>query len=67
METIGITLELIGTLLIAITVYRVHHHVLKEHKIDQYVLRQMKREQVMTIMGIGLIVAGFIAQISARI
>lgn len=53
----------IGELTVAYTAIRVHHRVLKEHRIDQEVERVMKREQIVGIAGIFLIVIGFIGEI----
>jgi len=60
---IGLTIDTIGKIMLGITVLMVHWHILKEHKIDIDVLRTMKREQILGISGILLILAGYIMQL----
>lgn len=59
---IGLTLDTLGKVLLGVTVLMVHGHVSKEHKIDADVLRAMKREKVLGILAILLVVAGYILQ-----
>jgi len=59
-EVMPLTLEFIGTLLIGISVLRVHMHIKKEHKIDDDVIRSIKRERTITTFGLILITIGFI-------
>ncbi|MAF80145.1 hypothetical protein CL629_03650 [bacterium] len=59
-------LEVVGTLLIGFAALRVHHRVLNEHKIGKRVFRAMKREQRLGILGMVLIVAGFILEIGYK-
>jgi hypothetical protein len=54
--------DLLGTILIAFTAIRVHHRVLNEHTIDEAVFRSMKREQKLGVIGVLLIVTGFILE-----
>ena len=63
MELLGHTLEFSGTLIIAYTVLSVHSKVRKEHKIDEAVFKQMRSEQFLGVIGIGLIVVGFLLQL----
>lgn len=60
---IGLTIDTIGKILLGITVLMVHRNVLKEHKIDVQVLRTMKKEQMLGVSGILLIVAGYVLQL----
>ncbi len=59
-ETIMAIFETLGTVLIGIAALRVHHHVLTERKIDRAVIKTMRVEQHLGIMGILLIVLGFL-------
>lgn len=59
---LGLTLDTLGKVLLGITVLMVHWHVLKEHKIDKDVLRAMKKERLMGVSGILLIVLGYVLQ-----
>ena len=67
MELIGFTLDLIGTVMIAYTVLSVHYRVRKEHKIDEVVFKHMRREQAAGIIGIGLIIIGFLLQLPSKL
>lgn len=59
----GITLGTVGKLILGIAVLRVHIHILHEHKIDNVVLKSLKREQIVTIVGLLLIVFGYLLEI----
>ncbi len=67
MELIGFILDLIGTVMIAYTVLSVHYRVRKEHKIDEVVFKHMRREQAAGIIGISLIIIGFLLQLPSKI
>ena len=43
---------------------RVHHRVLNEHKIDGYVFKVMKAEQIVGVVGMMFILLSFIIKIS---
>ncbi len=60
---VGLTLDVLGKILLGVTVLTVHRHVIREHKIDADVLFSMKREQILGLFGILLIVAGYILQL----
>ncbi len=59
----GLTLGTVGKLVLGIAVLRVHVYILREHKIDDVVLRALKREQFVTMGGLVLIVLGFMCEI----
>jgi uncharacterized membrane protein YidH (DUF202 family) len=67
MELIGFTLEILGKILIAYTALRVHFRFRKEHKIDSKVFNTMRREQIVGIIGITLIILGYIIQIPFKL
>ena len=67
LEIIGLALSTIGTILIAFMALRVHHRVIKDHKIDEAVFKQMKTEQVIGVLGILLITFGYFIQLIDRI
>ncbi|MBI4133031.1 hypothetical protein HY478_00295 [Candidatus Uhrbacteria bacterium] len=54
------TLEVLGEILIAYTALRVHLRVWREHKIDGRVFNEMRREQVVGILGILLLVVSYL-------
>lgn len=59
MQIIGYTLDLFGKLLIAFTAIMVHHRVQQEHKIDKQVFDEMKKEKVLAMIGILLMIIGY--------
>lgn len=62
-EIVAPTIEVIGHVLIALVVMSVHTRVAQEHKIDQAVIRYMKRERVYAMIGIVLVLAGFVIEL----
>jgi hypothetical protein len=64
LETSIITIDFIGTALIAITVLLVHHKVSKEKKIDKIVLKQLKLEQLIGFAGLILIILGYLMKLT---
>ncbi len=63
MEIVAFTLDLIGKLLIAFTAVMVHHRVQREHKIDKKVFDEMRKERTLALIGIVLMVLGYIFHI----
>ncbi len=59
----GITLGTLGKLIVGMAVLRVHIRIFQEHSIDGVVLRAIKREHILTILGLFLIVAGYIFEV----
>ena len=58
-EHIPRLIEVIGTLILAFMVLRVHHRILYEHRIDNEVFKVMKLEQKLGILGFCLVIIGF--------
>lgn len=67
LEILGFTLDIIGKIMVALTAIAVHHRFRKEHKIDELVFKAMKREQLIGISGIILMIIGFFLQLSVKI
>lgn len=67
LEFFGFTFDVIGKIMVAYTAIAVHHRVWKEHKIDKKVFATMKNEQVIGIIGIILIVIGYLLQLPAKL
>ncbi|MDF1497001.1 MAG: hypothetical protein P1P90_02980 [Patescibacteria group bacterium] len=65
-QYIGFTMQTIGEIFIAFTVLKVHQRVLKEHRIDNSVLKIIKLEQLIGIFGIIFIVLGYVVTITAE-
>ena len=61
--TIGLVLDTTGKVFIGLAVLMVHRHIFKEHKVDAEVLRAMRKELVLTLSGILLIIIGAILQL----
>jgi MFS superfamily sulfate permease-like transporter len=55
----GITISMIGKVLLGVTVMMVHWKVVKEHKIDRVVLKEMRRERNLAFLGILFILVGY--------
>jgi hypothetical protein len=63
---IGFTLDVIGKIMIAYTAVQVHYRFWKEHQIDENVFAEMGRERRIGIIGIVLIVLGFLLQLPGK-
>lgn len=59
----GITLGTVGKLILGMAVLRVHAYILREHKIDDVVLSALRHERYVTLIGILLIIIGYIFEI----
>lgn len=59
----GITLGTIGKLILGIAVLRVHIRIFEEHSIDGVVLKAIKREHYVTVIGLLFIVVGYFFEI----
>ena len=62
-EIIGFILTTTGEILLGAMVLIIHWHILKEHRIDADVLKQMKQEQFLGAFAIISIVTGFFLQV----
>lgn len=58
-ELSAITFDFLGKVLIAVTALLVHGRVRKEGKIDKMVLKELRLEQGLGILGILLIFVGY--------
>lgn len=63
MELIILTLNTVGTLLIAWAVLSVHHVVFNEHEISSKVYQKMKAEQFLTVIGIVFIIISYVLEV----
>lgn len=64
---LGFTLHTFGEIMVGFTAIMVHHRVWKEHKIDEKVFQEMRRERQIGIVGIVLIVIGFLVEIMSGV
>lgn len=60
----GLTLSFVGKVLLGVTVINVHAHIIKEHRIDMDVLKEMKRERKLGVVAVFLIMVGYLLEIS---
>jgi len=67
MELLGFIFDVVGKVMVAFTAIMVHHRFRKEHKIDERVFKSMRREQIIGIIGIALIVLGFFLQLPSKL
>lgn len=56
---IGRTLTLVGDLLIIVMVLWVHHKLETDKRVDQRVLRSLRQEWLLALVGIVLLVVGY--------
>jgi len=59
----GLTLGVLGKVLLAISVIMVHGKIVHEHRIDSAVLREMKHEKTLALASIALIVIGYVLEL----
>lgn len=67
MELVGHTLDVIGKVLVSYTAIAVHYRFRKEHRIDEVVFKHMRREQIFGVLGIVLIILGYLLEIPSKI
>jgi len=60
---IGMTLSLMGKVMIALAVLMAHTDLAHEHRVDAKVIRSFHKEKILTIIGILLIGIGYIAEV----
>ena len=58
----GLTIGITGKVIIGITVIRIHSKIVKEHKIDVVVLKEMRKEKSLAILGIIFMMVGYILE-----
>lgn len=63
MEIVAETLDIIGKIMISYTAVMVHYRFRKEHQIDEKVFGEMRREQIIGIIGIIFMVAAYILKL----
>lgn len=66
LELVGDTTIIAGEILIAYTVISVHAQVRKEHSLDKAVYKEMRKEHILALLGILLLVIGFVMRTLAR-
>ncbi len=59
----GLTIGVVGKILIAIGILRVHFVMAREQKIDAKVIRSFTAEKFLTFFGIALIIIGYVLEL----
>lgn len=59
----GMTLGVVGKVLVVLAVLHMHHSLVKEHRIDKKVILTYRQERVLTFIGLILIVLGYALEI----
>lgn len=67
LEVIGLSLDIIGTVLIAYPAIAVHSRFWKEHKVDEKVFKEMRKEQILGMIGIVTVMIGFTLQLYSKL
>lgn len=62
---IGLTLGTVGKILVVLSVLHMHHSLIVEHKVDKNVILSYKQERILTVIGLLLIVAGYVLEVTA--
>ncbi|OGM91703.1 hypothetical protein A3A20_02090 [Candidatus Wolfebacteria bacterium RIFCSPLOWO2_01_FULL_45_19] len=57
------TMDIIGIVSVAVAALSVHHRFLNEHRVDRRVFATMKREQVLGISGVFLMITSYALRI----
>ena len=60
----GLTIGMIGKIMLGIAVLRVHLGIFREHKIDNVVLKSIVRERYVTYIAILLIAMGYVLEVA---
>ena len=63
---IGLALGTFGEILVVLAVLHMHHSLIVEHKVDKVVILSYQQERIITIIGLLLIIIGFILEIVAH-
>lgn len=61
----GLTLGIVGKVLLAVSVIMVHSKIIHEHRIDTAVLIEMRHEKTLAISAIALLVIGYFLELWA--
>jgi hypothetical protein len=60
---VGLTLSVIGKVMVVLAVLHMHSWLIREHKIDRKVVLSYQQERYLTFLGMILIVMGYCLQI----
>ncbi len=60
----GLTLSFLGKVLLGVSVILVHGKITHEKRIDGIVLMEMRREQVLAIFGVIMMIVGYLLEVA---
>ncbi len=60
----GLTLGVIGKVMVVLAVLHMHHSLVKEGKIDRIILLTYRQERILTFIGLFLIALGYMLEIT---
>jgi hypothetical protein len=63
LELFGATVQMIGEVMVALTVITVHRRVMHDKKLDKAVIKEMRQEQWLGVIGVLCIILGFVLQL----
>ena len=64
---LGLTIKTIGEVIIGISIIRVHNKIMQEHKLDRKVYRSIRNEKFWGLIGVILIIAGYLLEVSSYV
>lgn len=67
LNLIGFTFDVIGKVLLGVAVLLAHRRIMEEHKIDKKVLIELRREQILGVIGVILIIIGYFLQLPYKV
>ena len=63
---IGLAMGTFGEILVVLAVLHMHHSLIVEHKVDKVVILSYQQERIITVIGLLLIIIGFILEMGAH-
>lgn len=63
----GFTLDVVGKILLAVSILLVHGRIKQEKKIDKHIIKEMEVEKIMVIIGIIFIIFGYLLQLPSKL
>lgn len=59
---VGVTLRVVGEVMVVLAVLHMHHTMIVEHRIDKRVVLTYRQERLLTWCGLVFIVSGYLAE-----
>lgn len=60
---IGVTMRVIGEVMVVLAVLHMHHTMIVEHRIDKRVVLTYRQERILTWCGLVFIVLGYLTEV----